>query len=70
MSSTKAMLTIGTVFLAAGGSFLAIGMATHILAFSVLGPVLMGLGVVFLATSKVQPKQSQKEQHDLEKPGQ
>jgi UPF0716 family protein affecting phage T7 exclusion len=58
VNSTKAMLTIGFVFLAAGVLFLAVGLSTHILAFSVLGPSLIGLGTFFVVTSKVREKKT------------
>ncbi|MEG3192924.1 hypothetical protein [Lysobacter sp. D1-1-M9] len=56
MDRAKSLQTLGFVFLAFGASFLAVGVATQMLVFTVLGPSLMALGVVFLATSKVRVK--------------
>ena len=62
MNPTKSMLTIGIVFLISGAVFLAIGTVTQMLAFSVLGPSFMALGVVFLATSKVHANRKRTQQ--------
>jgi hypothetical protein len=48
----KTMQAIGIAFLGCGASFLGVGLATHMLAFSVMGPAFLGLGIVFLATSR------------------
>ncbi|WP_157062648.1 hypothetical protein [Pseudoxanthomonas dokdonensis] len=52
MQQEKSMQALGIAFLGCGASFLAVGIATRLLAFTVLGPVFLGLGVVFLATSR------------------
>ncbi len=58
MNSSKALLTLGFVFFAAGTTFLAVGLSTHILAFTVLGPSLMAVATIFLATSKVHERRA------------
>ncbi|MEG3193057.1 hypothetical protein [Lysobacter sp. D1-1-M9] len=56
MDRAKSLQTLGFIFLAFGASFLAVGVATQMLVFTVLGPSFMALGIVFLATSKVRDK--------------
>jgi hypothetical protein len=56
VSRSKSFILLGFAFLAFGISFLVVGLATHLLVFSALGPSLMGVGVVFLAMSKMGPK--------------
>lgn len=58
MKLTKAqqLQAIGIVFLICGIAFLAVGFFTKFLAFYTMGPALLGLSAVFLATSKSRGK--------------
>lgn len=69
MDQTRSLRVLGIVFLACGASFLAIGAAVQTLVFTVLGPSFMGLGVVFLATSRGGGKSPPKGTRKAQVPG-
>lgn len=48
----KQLQALSVVFIGCGVTFLAVGVATHRLVFTTLGPAFMGLGVVFFAYAR------------------
>ena len=56
MHRTRSLLILGFVFLANGPTFLAVGLATHLLALWALAPAFIALGIAFLALARARAK--------------
>ncbi|MGV9012361.1 MAG: hypothetical protein ACOH13_07185 [Flavobacteriales bacterium] len=52
----KQLQAMGVVFTGCGVTFLAVGLSTHLLVFTTLGPSLLALGIVFLAYTRIRKK--------------
>ncbi len=48
----KQLQALGVVLLGCGVTFLVVGLASHQLVFTTLGPAFMGLGIVFFAYAR------------------
>lgn len=52
----KQLQALGVLFTGCGVTFLAVGLSTHRLVFTTLGPAFIALGIVFLAYTRIRKK--------------